>query len=275
MEKMNENETKDVAVQVRDYQTELEQAAPLSAEGYRELVLTGIEIASYGRDLPGKLTLADAVETVAAAAPQMRLRLGSIEPTVITEDFCRRAAATGQVCRHFHLSLQSGCDRTLARMNRKYNTAEFLACVERLRRYFPGCALTADMITGFPGETEADQAAAVAFLEQVGFAAVHVFPYSRRPGTKADAMPEQLSHAVKSARAHEAQRVADACKQRYLVQQVGQTLPVLFETEHDGSWVGHSDNYCLVRAAGDDLRGLVKNVKISAVSGQMLVGDLV
>ena len=95
------------------------------------------------------------------------------------------------------------------------------------------------------------------------------------PGTKADAMPEQLSHAVKSARAHEAQRVADACKQRYLVQQVGQTLPVLFETEHDGSWVGHSDNYCLVRAAGDDLRGLVKNVKISAVSGQMLVGDLV
>ena len=253
----------------------LDQTARLADAGVHEIVLTGIEIASYGRDLPGKLTLADAVETVAAAAPLMRLRLGSIEPTVITEDFCRRAAATGQVCRHFHLSLQSGCDRTLARMNRKYNTAEFLACVERLRRYFPGCALTADMITGFPGETEADQAAAVAFLEQVGFAAVHVFPYSRRPGTKADAMPEQLSHAVKSARAHEAQRVADACKQRYLVQQVGQTLPVLFETEHDGGWVGHSDNYCLVRAAGDDLRGLVKNVKISAVSGQMLVGDLV
>ena len=126
------------------------QAAHLAAEGYRELVLTGIEIASYGRDLPGELTLADAVETVAAAAPQMRLRLGSLEPTVITEDFCRRAAATGRVCRHFHLSLQSGCDRTLARMNRKYSTAEFLVCVERLRRYFPGCALTADMITGFP-----------------------------------------------------------------------------------------------------------------------------
>ena len=219
--------------------------------------------------------LADAVETVAAAAPQMRLRLGSIEPTVITEDFCRRAAATGQVCRHFHLSLQSGCDRTLARMNRKYTTAEFLACVERLRRYFPGCALTADMITGFPGETEDDQAQAVAFLEQVGFAAVHVFPYSRRPGTKADAMPEQLSHAVKSARAHAAQRVADDCKQRYLAQQIGQVLPVLFETEQDGRWVGHSDNYCLVSVAGDDLRGVVKNVKISAISGQMLVGDLV
>ena len=251
------------------------QAAHLAEEGYRELVLTGIEIASYGRDLPGALTLADAVETVAAAAPQMRLRLGSIEPTVITEDFCRRAAATGQVCPHFHLSLQSGCDRTLVRMNRKYTTAEFLACVERLRRYFPGCALTADMITGFPGETEDDQAQAVAFLERVGFAAVHVFPYSRRPGTKADAMPEQLSHAVKSARAHAAQRVADDCKQRYLAQQIGQILPVLFETEQDGRWVGHSDNYCLVSVAGDDLRGVVKNVKISAISGQMLVGDLV
>lgn len=158
------------------------QAAHLAAEGYRELVLTGIEIASYGRDLPGKLTLADAVETVAAAAPQMRLRLGSIEPTVITEDFCRRAAATGQVCRHFHLSLQSGCDRTLARMNRKYNTAEFLACVERLRRYFPGCALTADMITGFPGETEADQAAAVAFWSR---SALRPCMFSRTPAALA------------------------------------------------------------------------------------------
>ena len=251
------------------------QTRRLREEGYREIVFTGIEISSWGHDFKDGSSLIDLLEAVSAAAGDMRLRLGSLEPRTITEDFCRRAAATGQVCRHFHLSLQSGCDRTLARMNRKYNTAEFLACVERLRRYFPGCALTADMITGFPGETEADQAAAVAFLEQVGFAAVHVFPYSRRPGTKADAMPEQLSHAVKSARAHEAQRVADACKQRYLVQQVGQTLPVLFETEHDGSWVGHSDNYCLVRAAGDDLRGLVKNVKISAVSGQMLVGDLV
>ena len=253
----------------------VEQTRQLAAEGYREIVLTGIEISSWGHDFKNGQSLIDLLEALSAAAPEVRLRLGSLEPRTVTEDFCRRAAATGQVCRHFHLSLQSGCDRTLARMNRKYNTAEFLACVERLRRYFPGCALTADMITGFPGETEADQAAAVAFLEQVGFAAVHVFPYSRRPGTKADAMPEQLSHAVKSARAHEAQRVADACKQRYLVQQVGQTLPVLFETEHDGSWVGHSDNYCLVRAAGDDLRGLVKNVKISAVSGQMLVGDLV
>lgn len=205
----------------------------------------------------------------------MRLRLGSIEPTVITEDFCRRAAATGQVCRHFHLSLQSGCDRTLARMNRKYTTAEFLACVERLRRYFPGCALTADMITASPARRRTIRRRLWHSWSGSALPAVHVFPYSRRPGTKADAMPEQLSHAVKSARAHAAQRVADDCKQRYLAQQIGQILPVLFETEQDGRWVGHSDNYCLVSVAGDDLRGVVKNVKISAISGQMLVGDLV
>jgi len=161
-------------------------------------------------------------------------------------------------------------------MNRKYNTAEFLACVERLRRYFPGCALTADMITGFPGETEADQAAAVAFLEQVGFAAVHVFPYSRRPGTKADAMPEQLSHAVKSARAHEAQRVADACKFSAIwCSRSARRCP--FCSRRSMTAAGSDTRTTIVWCAlrGDDLRGLVKNVKISAVSGQMLVGDLV
>lgn len=251
------------------------QAAALDAAGYCELVLTGIEIASYGRDLPGNLTLADAVTTVANAAPHARLRLGSLEPTVITDDFCRRIAASGRVCSHFHLSLQSGCDRTLERMNRKYDTQQFYACTERLRRYFPGCALTADLITGFPGETDADQAATLDFIRKCGFAAIHVFPYSRRPGTKADEMPQQLSHAVKSARAHEAQQVANQMKRDYLTAQIGATLSVLFETERDGAWIGHSGNYCLVSAAGDDLHGIVRNVKITGVSGEMLVGNLV
>ena len=251
------------------------QATALDAEDYRELVLTGIEIASYGKDLPGGLTLADAVTTVTHAAPHARLRLGSLEPTVVTEDFCRAIAATGRVCDHFHLSLQSGCDRTLARMNRKYDTQQFSECAGRLRRYFPGCALTADLITGFPGETDADHAATLAFLRRCGFAAVHVFPYSRRPGTKADEMPEQLSHAVKSARAHEAQQVADETKRAYQNAQIGATLSVLFETERDGAWIGHSTNYCLVSAVGENLHGVVRNVEITVVSGEMLVGNLV
>ena len=251
------------------------QAAALAAQGYRELVLTGIEIASYGVDLPGRPNLADAVAAAAQAGEPMRIRLGSLEPTVITEEFCRAIAATGRVCDHFHLSLQSGTDRTLARMNRKYDTAAFSAAAERLRRYFPGCALTADLIAGFPGETEDDHAETLAYLRQIQFSQTHVFPYSRRPGTKADAMPDQLTSAVKSRRAHEAQSVADETRRAYLAAQVGRTLSVLFETEQADGWVGHSANYCTVLAEGAGLRGLVENVEITGVRGQMLVGNLV
>ena len=247
-------------------------AAKLCAEGYRELVLTGIEIASYGVDLEGKPSLADVVCAIAEAAPDMRLRLGSLEPTVITEDFCRRLASLGTLCRHFHLSLQSGCDRTLKNMNRKYDTARFYQAVELLRAYFPGCALTADLITGFPGETEQDQRETLAFIEKCGFADMHIFPYSRRPGTPADKMPEQCDNATKARRAHEAQAVADRMHRSFLEQSLGQTLPVLFETEEEGFCTGHSDTYVLVKARGTGLRGTVRNVRISAVEGDRLVG---
>lgn len=250
----------------------VEETARLDAEGYKELVLTGIEVASYGRDLPEKPGLADVICAVTQAAPDMRIRLGSLEPTVITEDFCRRLAETGRLCRHFHLSLQSGCDRTLKNMNRKYDTARFYQAVELLRAYFPGCALTADLITGFPGETEEDHRATLEFIEKCGFADMHIFPYSRRPGTPADKMPEQWDNATKSRRAHEAQAVAERMHLRFLEESVGQTLPVLFETEENGFWTGHSDTYVLVKAEGRKLRGTVKNVRISAVEGDRLVG---
>ena len=249
-----------------------EETARLNAEGYREIVLTGIEVASYGRDLPEKPGLADVICAVTQAAPDMRIRLGSLEPTVITEDFCRRLAETGRLCRHFHLSLQSGCDRTLKNMNRKYDTARFYQAVELLRAYFPGCALTADLITGFPGETEEDHRSTLAFIEKCGFADMHIFPYSRRPGTPADKMPEQWDNATKSRRAHEAQSVAERMHLRFLEESVGQTLPVLFETEENGFWTGHSDTYVLVKAEGTKLRGTVRNVRISAVEGDRLVG---
>ena len=248
------------------------ESARLAVEGFRELVLTGIEVASYGVDLPGKPGLADLLETVAAAAGGMRLRLGSLEPTVITEEFCERAAALGKLCPHFHLSLQSGCDRTLSAMNRKYDTAAFFTVTERLRRAFPGCALTGDLITGFPGETEEDHAETLAFIEKCAFADLHVFPYSRRPGTKADAMPKQCSAAVKSRRAAEAAAVAAATRARYLNAQLGRELSVLFENGEGEGSVGHSENYLLVRTAEPGLQGQVKTVKISAVSSGELVG---
>lgn len=249
-----------------------EMAAELAAEGYRELVLTGIEIASYGEDLPGRPGLADAVCAIAAAAPELRLRLGSLEPTVVTEDFCRRLAETGRVCGHFHLSLQSGCDRTLARMRRKYDTAEFFAVTDRLRRYFPHCGLTADLITGFPGETEEDHRATMEFIERCAFSSMHVFPYSRRPGTPADRLPEQLTARVKSERAAEAHALAERMKAEYLQSCTGRTLEVLFETDRGGVSTGHASNYAEVCVPGTGLRGIVRNVKISAVSGEMLVG---
>ena len=249
-----------------------EETARLNAEGYREIVLTGIEVASYGRDLPEKPGLADVICAVAESAPDMRIRLGSLEPTVITEEFCRRLAETGKLCRHFHLSLQSGCDRTLKNMNRKYDTARFYQAVELLRAYFPGCALTADLITGFPGETEEDHLATLAFIEKCGFSDMHIFPYSRRPGTPADKMPEQWDNATKSRRAHEAQTVAERMHRCFLEQSLGLTLPVLFETEENGFCTGHSDTYVLVKAEGRNLRGTVKNVRISALEGDRLVG---
>ena len=248
------------------------ESARLAAEGFRELVLTGIEVASYGVDLPGKPGLADLVSAVAAASGEMRIRLGSLEPTVVTEDFCERAASLKKLCPHFHLSLQSGCDKTLRAMNRKYDTAAFFAVAERLRRYFPGCALTGDLITGFPGETEKDHAETLAFIEKCAFADLHVFPYSRRPGTKADAMPGQCSAAVKSRRAAEASAVAAATRARYLDAQIGRSLTVLFESGEGEGSLGHSENYLLVRVPVPGLHGQVKTVKITGVSQGELVG---
>ena len=250
------------------------EAARLASEGYREIVLTGIEVASYGVDLPGKPGLADVIEAVAAACGDMRIRLGSLEPTVITEDFCKRLAATGKLCRHFHLSLQSGCDRTLKAMNRKYDTATFFEKTELLRKYFPGCALTGDLITGFPGETDADDAATSAFLWKCRFAAMHVFPYSRRPGTPADKMPDQCPKKVKEQRAHEQQRLCDSMHRDFLRSCVGQTLPVLFESEEDGFCTGHSDTYMPVKVKGTNLRGELRNVAITEVSGDTLCGTI-
>ena len=248
------------------------QAAELAGKGYKEIVLTGIEVASYGRDLPGKPGLADAIEAVAAAAPQVRIRLGSIEPTVITEEWCARMAKIPGLCPHFHLSMQSGSDGVLKRMRRKYTTEEFYAVCERLRRYFPNCALTTDLITGFPGETEEEFGETLEFIRRCAFASMHVFPYSRRPGTVADTLPGQLTHAVKNERAHAAHEVAAQMQREYLEQCVGSEQAVLFETEEDGWSFGHAPNYAEVKVEGTKLRGLVKLVKIRSISGQMLVG---
>ena len=251
------------------------QAAELDKKGYRELVITGIEIASYGVDLPGRPDLADVVCAIAAAAPHMRLRLGSIEPSVITEDFCKKIADCGSVCRHFHLSLQSGCDATLKAMNRKYDTARFYEAMQLLRRYFPDCGMTCDVIVGFPGESEEHQLETLDFLKKAQFSDAHIFPYSRRPGTPADKMDGQIDRATKAKRSKQARAVVAETRSAFLESMIGKNLPVLFETQEGECWQGHSDNYLEVRAEGENLRGTVHNVRIDAVSEGILVGNVI
>ena len=250
------------------------QTRRLREEGYRELVITGIEISGWGHDLKNGETLIDLLEAASKAAGDMRLRLGSLEPRTITEDFCRRAARLPNLCPHFHLSMQSGCDDTLRRMNRKYDTARFYESVSLLRQYFDRPAITTDLITGFPGETEEEFAQTLAFIEKCGFAAMHIFPYSVRPGTKAAAMPDQCTAAVKEQRAARAAETAERMKQAYLRGCIGQTYPVLFEQEKNGLYVGHAPNYCQVGVRGEDLHNKIYGVRIVEVTEDMLIGEL-
>ena len=252
----------------------VEQTKVLREAGYREIVITGIEISSWGKDFKDGSSLIDLLEAVSAAAGGMRLRLGSLEPRTITEDFCRRAAALPNLCPHFHLSLQSGCDKTLKDMHRKYDTARFYASVELLNRYFDRPAITTDLITGFPGETEEDFAQTLQFIEKCGFAAMHVFPYSIRPGTPAAKM-EQVDMPVREERAHRAAQVAAKMHRAYLDGCVGKTYPVLFEQTRGAMYTGHAPNYMDVAVeGGEELHNRVLHVTITRTDGETLFGEI-
>ena len=253
--------------------TAAEQTRQLAAEGYREIVVTGIEISSWGQDLKTGETLIDLLEAVCDAAPEVRIRLGSLEPRTITEDFCRRAAALPNLCPQFHLSMQSGCDATLKRMNRKYDTARYLESVALLNQYFDRPAVTTDLITGFPEETEEEFRQTLDFLCRCGFAQMHIFPYSIRPGTPAADM-RQVPKAVKEERAHRAAAVAAKLHQAYLAACVGAVYPVLFEQPRDGRYFGHAPNYMEVLAEGADLHNEIRNVKITGTDGESLLGEI-
>ena len=252
----------------------VEQTRALVSQGYREIVLTGIEISSWGHDLPDRPPLIRLMEAVCAAAPDCRIRLGSLEPRTITEDFCVRAAKLKNLCPHFHLSMQSGCDSVLERMNRKYDTARYLQSVQLLRAHFDHPAITTDLIVGFPGETEEEFAATLDFIRTCAFAAMHVFPYSRRPGTPAAKMPDQLPNAVKEDRAHRAAQVATEMEQTYTARFLDREVEVLFEEERDGLWYGHTPNYLPVAVQGRDLHNQVRTVLPRRVEKGVLHADL-
>ena len=243
----------------------VEQTKELASRGYREIVVTGIEIASWGADLPGKPPVTDLIEALCAAVPHVRVRLGSLEPRIVTEEFCLRLKKYENLCPQFHLSMQSGCDTVLSRMKRKYDTARYLESVRLLQAHFPDCAVTTDMIVAFPGETEEEFAESLAFIRKCGFADMHIFPYSRRPGTPADKMTGQHNNETKEARSKAAIAVADEMSRAYRKKLIGTTHEVLFEETDGKFYTGHAPNYVKVYAEGEDLHNEIRNVEITEV----------
>ncbi len=250
------------------------QAKELASQGYREIVVTGIEIAGWGADLPGKPNLAELLEAVCSAVPDLRVRLGSLEPRIITEEFCARLVKLPNLCPQFHLSMQSGCDTVLERMKRKYDTARYLQSVEWLKKYFPGCAVTTDMIVAFPGETEEEFAASLSFIQKCGFADMHIFPYSRRPGTPADKMGGQLSNAVKEERSRAAIKIAGEMSAAYRKELINTCQFVLFEQEDGVYYTGYTPNYVKVYTKGSDLHNQIRQVRLTEVFQDGVLGEL-
>ena len=250
------------------------EARKLAAEGYREIVVNGIEISSWGWEWHDGSCLRQLLAALCAAVPSVRIRLGSLEPRTIDEEFCKTLSGFENLCPQFHLSLQSGSDSVLRRMHRKYDSARYLQSVELLHRYFPGCAVTTDLIVGFPGETEAEFEASLALIRRCALSKVHIFPYSRREGTPAAKMPDQVPKAVKEARASRAAAVAAELEDAFHTSLIGTEQPVLFEQPENGFYAGHAPNYAKVYTAPGELHNAVRRVRITELCRDGVFGVL-
>ena len=256
-------------------ETAVAQAKQLEQAGYREIVVTGIEIAGWGKDLPGKPPVWLLIAEICKAVPHLRIRLGSLEPRIVTEEFAAALSGFQNLCPQFHLSMQSGCDTVLARMKRKYTTEEYMESLERLRNAFPGCAITTDMIVGFPGETEEEFETSLSFIRQCRFADMHIFPYSRRPGTPAAEMPGQLSNAVKEERSRRAIAVAQDMSRCYHQELLGTTQAVLVEGMEGEHSVGHAMNYVKIYIPGAYPRNEIQTVAVKSLYGDGVTGEVI
>ena len=223
----------------------LSEIQKIAKEGIKEVVITGIHIASYGKDFKQEYRLIDLLEEMNGIEGIERIRLGSIEPLLITEEFVSRLEKLSKICHQFHLSLQSGCDETLKRMNRRYTTEEFKDITKLLRKTFEDAILTTDIIVGFPGESEEEFEKTYAFLEEIKFYKMHVFKYSPRKGTKAAVMPNQIDGNKKEERSKRLIELSNKNEKVYNQQYIGKEVEVLFEEEKDGVWQGHTKNYIL------------------------------
>lgn len=256
-------------------ETAVAQAKQLEQAGYREIVVTGIEIAGWGKDLPGKPPVWLLIAEICKAVPHLRIRLGSLEPRIVTEEFAAALSGFQNLCPQFHLSMQSGCDTVLARMKRKYTTEEYMESLQRLRNAFPGCAITTDMIVGFPGETEEEFEKSLSFIRQCRFADMHIFPYSRRPGTPAAEMPGQLLNAVKEERSRRAIAVAQDMSRCYHQELLGTTQAVLVEGMEGEHSVGHAMNYVKIYIPGTYPRNEIQTVAVKSLYGDGVTGEVI
>ena len=253
----------------------LEEVTQICKTGIKEIVLTGIHIASYGKDFENGYLLIDLLEDLNKIDGLKRIRLGSLEPTIITQEFVDRLKKLDKICNHFHLSLQSGCDETLKRMNRKYTTKEFKEVVDRLRENFQDVNLTTDIIVGFPGETEEEFNKTYEFLKEICFYKMHVFKYSKRDGTVASKMPNQVDGKIKEERSKKLIELSNSNQLKYNEKYIGKQLEVLFEEKQEDFFVGHTKNYMVVKVKTNKnienqiIRVICKNANIDNITGEI------
>ena len=257
------------AVKSRPIDELVSEAENLVKLGCKEIVLTGIQIASYGKDFT------ELISQISNLQGLKRLRFGSLDPRIVTADFIEVLKNSTTVCNHFHLSLQSGCNTTLEKMNRKYTTTDYAAAVDKLHQNFPQLTLTTDIIVGFPGESDQDFAESIGFVEKMGFFTVHVFPYSPKKGTPAAAMPYQISQSIKKQRSQQMRQLADKLNLLIYQQYIDKTLPVLFEHQTDSYWEGHSSNYLTVRVkSNQNLENNILAVSLTHIKDGIAYGEV-
>lgn len=248
----------------------------LAQKGIKEIVITGIHVASYGKDLEENIGLIDLLEEINKIDGIERIRLSSLEPTLITEEFVKRLSKLAKICDHFHLSLQSGCNETLKRMNRHYTTEDFKEATELLRKTYPNVALTTDIIVGFPGETEEEFNITYEFLKEINFYKMHVFKYSPRHGTKAEKMPNQIDGNIKEERSKKLIELSDKNEINQNKRYINKNLDVLIEEFEEGYYKGHTTNYIMVKIQENtnNLQNKIVTVKIIDNEGIDLIGKI-
>ena len=261
-------------VRSRKIDSIIKEIEQIAQKGIKEVVITGIHLASYGKDFEENIGLIDLLEEINKIDGIVRIRLGSLEPKIITEEFMQRLIKLEKICHHFHLSLQSGCDNTLKRMNRKYTTSEFEEIVQRLRKYYNDVILTTDIIVGFPGETGEDFETTYNYLKKINFYKMHVFPYSPRKGTVAAKMPDQIQGDVKEKRSKKLIELSNENQKQYNQNLIGKDVEVLFEEKNkEGYYKGHTQNYILVEYKTDEeLENKIVKVNVKKAEIEYVIG---